>query len=68
MLIDVKHRNLYSVSLFGDVRVVEWKINFLLNLTELEFDTNNRPLQADLVLYEWVVETNLEFSLKIEKE
>ena len=36
--------------------------------SDWEFGTNNRPLQADLVLYEWVVETNLEFSLKIEKE
>ena len=29
---------------------------------------NNRPFLADLVLYESVVETNLKFSLKNEKE
>ena len=37
-------------------------IDFLLNLT------NNRSFLADLILYECVVETNLKFSLKIEKE
>ena len=30
--------------------------------------TNSRPFLADLVLYEWVTETNLKFSLKSEKE
>ena len=30
--------------------------------------TNNRQFLADLVLYECIVETNLKFSLKIEKE
>ena len=31
-------------------------------------NTNNRPFWADLVLYECTVETNLKFSLNIEKE
>ena len=47
--------------------MVEWIIDFLLNLTGLSLGTNNRPFLADLVLYECVVETNLELSLKIEK-
>ena len=53
--------------------MVEWIIDFLPNLTELylgydRFITNNRPLLADLVLYECKIETNLKLSLKIEKE
>ena len=70
-LLGIKHRKLYSVNLFWRYfheRVVEWIIDFLPNLIELQLGTNNGPFQADLVLYEWVVETYLEFSLKSEKE
>ena len=48
--------------------MVEWTIDFLLNLTELKLGTKNRPFVADLLLYERVVENNLTFSLKMEKE
>ena len=48
--------------------MVEWIIDFLPNLNELQLCTTNRLFLSDLVLYEWVVETNLEFSLKVEKE
>ena len=41
---------------------------FSLKSAWVKADTNNRPLLADLVLYESVVETYLKFSLKIEKE
>ena len=70
-LLGIKHRKLYSVNLFWRYfheRVVEWIIDFLPNLIELQLGTNNGPFQADLVLYEWVVETYLEFLLKSEKE
>ena len=48
--------------------MVEWTNDFHRNLIDLEFGTNNRPFLADLVLNQWVLETNLKFSLKIEKE
>ena len=48
--------------------MVEWIIDFLQNLTVLELGANNRPFLAYLVLYECVVETNLKFSLKNERE
>ena len=35
---------------------------------KLQLGTNTRPFLADLVLYKCVVETNLKFTLKIEKE
>ena len=48
--------------------MVDWEIDFLLNQIELYLGKKNRQFLADLVLYEWVAETNFKFSLKIEKE
>ena len=48
--------------------MVGWIIGFLPNISVSYFGTNNRPSQADLVFYEWVVRTYLKFLLRIEKE